>query len=75
MWLENRCIQDTNLCLRDEAVKVFLNPVSEMEDVDEKLKISCLMQVREIMDVWIERESIRSTLFLLFMEKSRIIKR
>ena len=35
---ENLCIQDTSLHLRDETTKVFLNPVSDMDDVDEELK-------------------------------------
>lgn len=35
---ENRCVQDLDICLEDETVKVFLNPVSDMDDVDEELK-------------------------------------
>ena len=35
---ENLCIQDTRLGLNDETTKVFLNPVSDMDDVDKELK-------------------------------------
>ncbi len=35
---ENLCIQDTELRLNDETVKVFLNPMSDMDDVDKELK-------------------------------------
>lgn len=35
---ENLCIQDSQLHLNDETIKVFLNPVSDMDDVDEELK-------------------------------------
>lgn len=35
---ENLCVQDTTLHLNDETTKVFLNPVSDMDDVDEELK-------------------------------------
>ena len=35
---ENLCIQDSEIHLNDEAIKVFLNPISEMNDVDEELK-------------------------------------
>lgn len=35
---ENLCIQDTEVHLNDETTKVFLNPISDMNDVDEELK-------------------------------------
>ena len=35
---ENLCIQDPSIHLNDETIKVFLNPVSDMDDVDEDLK-------------------------------------
>ena len=35
---ENICLQDKELHLNDEATKVFLNPVSDMDDVDEELR-------------------------------------
>ncbi len=35
---ENLCIQDPKIHLNDEAIKVFLNPISNMDDVDEELK-------------------------------------
>lgn len=35
---ENLCIQEPEIHLNDEAVKVFLNPISEMDDVDEELR-------------------------------------
>lgn len=34
---ENYCEQDKELCLNDEATKIFLNPYSDMEDIDEEL--------------------------------------
>ena len=34
---ENICLQDKELHLNDETTKVFLNPVSDMDDVDEEL--------------------------------------
>ncbi len=34
---ENYCRQDKELSLGDEAIKVFLNPYSDMDDVDEEL--------------------------------------
>ena len=34
---ENRCREDTELVLGDEAVKIFLNPYSEMDDVTPEL--------------------------------------
>ncbi len=34
---ENICLQDKELHLNDEITKVFLNPVSDMDDVDEEL--------------------------------------
>ena len=35
---ENLCLEDTKIHLNDETTKIFLNPVSDMEDVDEELK-------------------------------------
>lgn len=35
---ENLCIQDPSIHLNDESTKVFLNPISDMDDVDEDLK-------------------------------------
>ena len=35
---ENLCIQDTSLPLKDETIKVFLNPYGTLDDVDEELK-------------------------------------
>lgn len=35
---ENICLQDKELHLNDETTKVFLNPVSDMDDVDEELR-------------------------------------
>lgn len=32
------CIQDTSLPLKDETIKVFLNPYGTLDDVDEELK-------------------------------------
>lgn len=34
---ENRCIQDTDITLGDETVKIFLNPYSEMDDINPAL--------------------------------------
>jgi predicted transposase/invertase (TIGR01784 family) len=34
---ENICLQDSTLSLGDETTKVFLNPHSDMDDVDEEL--------------------------------------
>ncbi len=34
---ENVCVQDKTIYLKDEAIKVFLNPYSDMNDVDEEL--------------------------------------
>lgn len=34
---ENYCEQDKELCLNDEATKIFLNPYSDIEDIDEEL--------------------------------------
>ena len=34
---ENYCEQDKALCLNDEATKIFLNPYSDIEDIDEEL--------------------------------------
>lgn len=34
---ENICLQDKNLSLGDEAIKVFLNPLSDIDDVDKEL--------------------------------------
>lgn len=34
---ENICTQDTSLHLNDETTKIFLNPVSNLDDVDEDL--------------------------------------
>ena len=34
---ENYCSQDKDICLGDESTKVFLNPYSDMNDVDEEL--------------------------------------
>lgn len=36
-WNSNRCIQDTDITLEDETTKIFLNPYSEMDDVNPKL--------------------------------------
>ena len=35
---ENLCIQDPGIRLGDETVKVFLNPISEMEDIGQELR-------------------------------------
>jgi predicted transposase/invertase (TIGR01784 family) len=35
---ENVCLQDRELTLGDETTKVFLNPYSDMDDVDEELR-------------------------------------
>ena len=35
---ENLCIQDTRLGLNDETTKVFLNPVSDMDEVEDARK-------------------------------------
>ena len=35
---ENRCIEDTRISLGDGAVKIFLNPYSEMDDVTPELR-------------------------------------
>lgn len=35
---ENLCIQNTSLPLKDETIKVFLNPYGTLDDVDEELK-------------------------------------
>lgn len=34
---DNYCEQDKELCLGDEATKIFINPFSDMDDVDEEL--------------------------------------
>ena len=34
---ENICVDDTTIKLNDEAVKIFLNPDSTMDDIDEEL--------------------------------------
>lgn len=34
---ENICIEDNTIFLKDETTKVFLNPYSDMDDVDEEL--------------------------------------
>jgi predicted transposase/invertase (TIGR01784 family) len=34
---ENTCLQDSTLSLGDETTKVFLNPYSDMDDVEEEL--------------------------------------
>ena len=35
---ENLCLQDTTLRLNDETTKVFLNPVSDMDEVEDARK-------------------------------------
>ena len=35
---ENRCIEDTRIALGDGAVKIFLNPYSQMDDVTPELR-------------------------------------
>lgn len=35
---ENICVEDNTIFLKDETTKVFLNPYSEMDDVEEELR-------------------------------------
>ncbi|MBQ7360104.1 MAG: Rpn family recombination-promoting nuclease/putative transposase [Lachnospiraceae bacterium] len=35
---KNLCLEDSSIELKDETTKIFLNPISQMDDVDDELK-------------------------------------